>query len=291
MTSSESNTNTETGISINHKAAPTAFGEEKPGDLSLIPIIRLSPYHIIQQAEAFSPSKVDDTSDDSSVSISDEEEDLASKQIVEVSEAFVVSDEAAPLLHLNPIKRRRAAFLSATVFKTSQDEKLGLKFSRMGGKMKITSVKTDGLMAKAPFKAGDILVSVNNKNCKDLSLSKLQTLLKSITGTLTIVVENKFGDSKLVESMVVKPSQDSKTGMGVASSRDSRYTHIASVHPQRLFAESLLNRKDYILSINGISCDYLNSATVADIVCRAAKCVTVVAERRLENGIVVAMAA
>ena len=183
--------------------------------------------------------------------------------------------------------RKRATLLSATVIKQSLNDKLGLGLLRRDGALRISSIFPGGLLSEStPFHVGDRLISINQVNCQNMSKSQAANLLRSIAGTLTIVVHDEHGDSQLVESMICKPHPDSKLGLGIISSGYSR-ARLSSISPDGMFVDSLLSRKDLILSINDVSCQYLDSKEVADILVRAKDQVTIIAERKHESAIVI----
>lgn len=187
-----------------------------------------------------------------------------------------------------PIKQpRRASLLSATVMRKSIEEELGFGLAMTHrSTLVISNIQPEGLLSTSPFQAGDRLVSINNVSCENMPKIKAYELLHNI-GTLTVVAANDAGDSTLVESMIWKPSPDSKTGMAVVSDGYTR-ARVCNIRPNGLFERSLLNRKDLIRSVNNIPCRFLDSKEVADIVMRAKDSVTVVAERKFESAIVVA---
>jgi len=186
-------------------------------------------------------------------------------------------------------QQKRASLLSATIVRNSTSEKLGLGLAVTSrGVLLISSVKPGGLLSESPFRVGDRLVSINNVSCEYMRKSEAAQFLRNVVGTLTLVVQNDSGDSTLVESMIWKPNPDSKTGMAVVSNGYTR-ARVSNIRPNGLFERSLLSRKDLILSVNNIPCQFLDSKEVADIVMRAKDSVTVVAERKYESAVVVAM--
>ncbi|CAB9517702.1 expressed unknown protein [Seminavis robusta] len=191
-------------------------------------------------------------------------------------------------------KRRRAAFLSATVMKPTTESKLGMGLKKgKDGSLQVSSLSNNPecLLSEAPFQTGDVLVSINNQSCTGMNLSAVGKLLKQTTGVLTVVVQNSTGDSTLVESMIRKPTPTSKTGLGVAHSAGQQIK-VSSINPKGPFAESLLSRRDTILSVNDVPCECLMGAReAANIIVSAETSVTVVAQRQSDNAAVVAMAA
>ena len=186
-------------------------------------------------------------------------------------------------------KRGRAAYISATVIKESTDAKLGMGIQKVNGSLLVSSLRAGCLLSNSPFQVGDKIISINNHLCAKMSVSAAAKLLKEVTGPLTVIVENPNGDPKLVECMVMKTAQDSKVGLGVALAT-ARQLLVSSIHPKGIFAESLLNRRDRIVSINNTVIDYLVDATdAASIITAAEHTVTVVAERRADSAAVVAL--
>ena len=198
--------------------------------------------------------------------------------------------------HLAPLdyslKQNRAALLSATVLKENRNDKVGLGLSNnctdQCFHLTISSILPGGLLSESPFQVGDQLLSINNISCQDMRASVALQLLRNITGAMTIVVGNPFGDTQLVETMVSKPQKKSKTGLSIISNGYSQ-TCVYYIKPRSIIATSLLNRYDLILSINGISCQYLDSRESASIVAHADSRLTILAKRRSESAVVLAV--
>jgi hypothetical protein len=195
-----------------------------------------------------------------------------------------------------PQKRRRAAYLSATVFKPSTTSKIGLGLKRVNNAsyLQVSSVSTNPeyLLSGAPFQVGDYLVSINNIHCWGKRLSTVAKLLMKTTGTVTLVVENPGGDPQVVESMIMKASPISMTGLGLAHARGRRELKVSKINPEGLFADSLLSRGDTILAVNGVLCKYLKDGSeAAKLIIEARKNVSVVAEKGFDTAAVVALSA
>jgi len=190
-------------------------------------------------------------------------------------------------------RRRRAAYLSATVIKEAKDTKLGMGIAKVRGVLQVTSLRPGCLLADAPFQKGDKLISVNHIPCAKKSVASVAALLKNTTGVLTVVVENQDKediDPELVESMILKTTPATRTGLGVAEDNTAQQVKISSINPKGLFSESLLSRRDRILSINNTPCDHLEPTDVAKLICSAETVVTIVARRKMDSAAVVALA-
>jgi predicted metalloprotease with PDZ domain len=182
------------------------------------------------------------------------------------------------------------AFSSATVTKKSEDDMLGMGLRKVDGVIQVSFLKPGCLLSEAPFKVGDKLVSINNRDCTNIkSLTTVAKILKMTIGLLTVVVEHAEGDPMLVESMILKETPTCKTGLGVCSGSSSRL-RVSSVHPKGPFSGSLLSTRDQILSINGRDCTYLHAREAATLIINAASNVTIVAKKGMDNAAVVAFA-
>ena len=104
---------------------------------------------------------------------------------------------------------------------------------------------------------------------------------------LTVVVERPDGDPKYVESMIMKASPSSKTGLGVTRTIP---LSVSSIQQQSLFASSLLSPMDRILSINGNDCTRLNPSEAASLITDAPSTVTIVAKKGFHNAAIVTLA-
>ena len=275
-----------------------------------IPTILLTPEQAIQRLDlqwhfkkadescsAASTGKPVDDQNSNSFTVEEVNSESEAFQIVKCEEDVDASSPAASASgsHSSPRKkkRQRAALLSASVFKESQETKLGMGIHRVGGHLQVCSMKTEPgfLLSESPFQVGDRLVRINNQSCKEMRTNDISALLKSTTGMLTIVVENPMGDPSLVESMIAKASPDSKTGLVITSnvSAERDRIKVSRVDPNSLFSESLLNRRDTILSIDDNQMENLDVMEAAQIIVKAKRTVTVAAERQAESAIVVSL--
>lgn len=255
-------------------------GNFPPIDEEEVPVLKLSMKNSIQDFDVFFVSTADIASCARKPYLS-HPKDIT---VVEVESAA-----SQPLLPQQRLLQRRPAFTSATVHKESKSTMLGLGFKKeSNGSLAVCSLRPNCLLSEAPFAVGDKLISINSMDCSKLSLSAVARLLKLTTGLLTIVVEHPNGDPTLVESMILKATPTSKTGLGIsgASSRIS----VTSIHKESPFAFSLLSPRDRILSINGEDCRSLKAPQAAAIITKATSKVTIVAKKGMDNAAVVLMA-
>jgi PDZ domain len=108
----------------------------------------------------------------------------------------------------------RASRMSVTLQTEAQDSTWGLGLEQADDKVRIKAMANMGLLERAPFQVGDILVSVNNRNCTNAEVA-LQELVTIDRGApVTLLVENPQGSTNLVQALVRKSSPDDNLGIG-----------------------------------------------------------------------------
>jgi hypothetical protein len=202
----------------------------------------------------------------------------------------------------------RPEFLSATIVRESVDEKFGITFTierdtrgtkralfrtkRMKRQTRhnclphISDLHDEGLLSQAPFCVGDLLVSINKQCCRGMSPEELQSLLYSLTGTITIVVQHPGGDATLVESMLRKPSPLSKTGVGLMYNPRQNRLKVKQVHHQGLLEDGLLQVEDRVIAINHIPCQHWDAREAVEQIARSPVWVSIVARRHRNAAVV-----
>lgn len=178
----------------------------------------------------------------------------------------------------------RAEFVSATFIKETCETPLGISLSNDST---ISFIASGSMASASPLKAGDKIFSVNKRRCQYMSGKAICTLLKSLSGGVTVVAHNKGGTASIVESMVAKPHPNERSGLVLKRVGDSELL-VSNIRPDKVFINSLLNIGDEVLKINGISCKHLSPIEAADIIKQTPKDVTVIAKSLLGFGVVVA---
>lgn len=179
----------------------------------------------------------------------------------------------------------RPAFISVTVTKTTEEERLGIALREVNGELEIFSISDDGLLSASPLQPGDKLMSINNFRCSTWDPHKAIQKLKDSIGSLTLIAQHHQGDPNLVAAMVVKPKEDSKVGIGFG--KIDRFLAVGSINPEGYFANSVLNIGDRIVSINGSPCGRLEPEYAVTVVRSSPSHVTFVALRQYMTGVVV----
>ncbi|CAB9518027.1 expressed unknown protein [Seminavis robusta] len=186
-----------------------------------------------------------------------------------------------------PLSQRRAEFISATISKPSKNTPIGLELIDKDDNVIISAISPGSLTSHTPFHVGDRLLSVNTKRCYILESKDITKHLDSLEGSITIVVHNQEGDPNLVESMITKPVDESRCGLGLVSAGQRRL-RVSQIDADGLFFDSLLNVGDPILSINGENCEFCDAADAGEMIARAGRIITIKAKTLLETGVVVA---
>ena len=180
---------------------------------------------------------------------------------------------------------------------------LGLRLDRVSmsgtdGKDKASLVITDidrqGLWASSPLSVGDRIISLNHVQVSDWHVQAFVEHWDQLTtnkndnnndNIATIIAHNPQGDAQWIQAMVTKPDPSTRTGIGMRSSRPGR-VKISRVNG--LFAHSILNAGDQILSINGTFLDGYNSAEAADLIISSPRSVSIVAKSGSKAAFVIA---
>jgi predicted metalloprotease with PDZ domain len=185
----------------------------------------------------------------------------------------------------------RAEFLSVTFHKKTADVRLGLGLREQAdGSKFISKLRSDSPIAQSPLRVGDKVLSINNKSCVDFTEhGSVAELLRQLVGTITIVAQNVGGDPKRIETMVEKPDADSIVGIGVK--RNARGSlEVSKVSADGLFAHSLVNIGDRVISINKIGCNQLDPIRALDIIRNCPLYITLLTETQHETAVVLAAA-
>lgn len=175
----------------------------------------------------------------------------------------------------------RASCISMTVLRTTKEDNWGIGFKEeelnsVGVGITIIALTNDGILAGAPFQVGDKLVSVNGKPCVS-SDDTLQELLE-VEGQVTLVAEIPGGNSRLVQASCIKPTPDSKVGLGFlnVTKSNTNLLLISRISPQGLFAHSPMSEGDLVLTINSTFCGKIPDPEAAALVKDATDVVTIV---------------
>ena len=218
--------------------------------------------------------------------------------VMSVPAVAIVSneDDEIPLATVEPVPLaqseepgvgRQPAIISVMVLKSNMSD-LGLCFEEAAEGLRISRIDPEGLFSETPLAMGDYILSVNNFTCEQKDVAYIWRMIRRGTRTVTLVVHRPDGDPYLISSTVSKPSPESKVGIGVQIFDGA--LRVSSIDPSGLFADGILDVGDKVVSIGGISCTCMDSASSVELIRQEEHTVTIVAWTEEEAGVVVAAA-
>jgi len=182
-----------------------------------------------------------------------------------------------------PQATRRPAFVTVTIIKPTIDTVTGVCLSTDGasGCVYISGFKDNAalsrVLALSPLGVGDKILSVNERPCAGLKVLEIIELIRSVSGPVTIAIENVSGDPSLVETMVEKETAESKVGLGFNYTfQDGGYIQVSRV--SGMFANSFVEVGDRVVLVNGEK--PRSVAAVMDLIARSIRFVSVTVESR-----------
>jgi predicted metalloprotease with PDZ domain len=195
---------------------------------------------------------------------------------------LVETGESMPVGHLRP------EFIYVKVLKESPASKLGISLRHRADHVFISRVQTGGILGRGDSKAlvrpGDRVLAINGVSCIRFTAAKVAKLIRNAKSAVSLVVWNKDGDPNLVSCTVQKHQLDSK--VGVCIKNDHGAVRVSRVHPDGLFAGSLLLPGHRCIQINGIRTDGFRSRDAASMISLCTDFVTIVSRPRQESAMV-----
>jgi len=180
----------------------------------------------------------------------------------------------------------RPRFISVTVHKPTIETRLGISFRNpTGDALIISNIGDQSLLSKTPLKAGCIVYSINGIPTLLYTGSQALDVIKGLSGTIRVCAEDRTGDVSHAMAMVFKPTPRAPLGLTFRL-RGGRLS-LHRITSDGLFANSVLNEGDQVISINKIRCDHIPAAEAIEITQRNPKSVTVLVRLSPNNVIVV----
>jgi hypothetical protein len=185
---------------------------------------------------------------------------------------------------------KRAEFISVTFYKDAVASPIGvvLQHSPTTKQVRLHSIHPGTPAERSPLKPGDIILSVNSKNCSDLNGNEVGTLIRTAYGKLTIIAHNEDGDSNLVESMVAKPSLIRNKKWGISLKNINNKIVIAKITSHGLLCDSLVNEGDELMLINETPCIQMSAMDAASMIRYSHNQVTLLTKTTRETAVVLA---
>lgn len=192
----------------------------------------------------------------------------------------------------------RANRISVTVVKDeSNSYGIGLaQVPQTKNLVRIDALVNEGLLYNSPLRRGDILKSVDNNIVKDYRSIMLQ--LMKANGQVTISVDTPASQSNpaLVQAFCRKETPDTPLGVefelvehsttqndfladpnGTKEIATSKLLQIKSIEQDGFFANSVLNRGDFVLTINGTPCTEMGAEDAATMIMESESTVNILA--------------
>jgi len=204
-------------------------------------------------------------------------------------------DDGIPLATMEPVpiscddlnSERRPAIMSVTVLKAKRDD-VGISIEETDDGLRISSIDPDSLFSDTPVDVGDFVLSVNQSSCEQKDAAYVARLLRRAKQTVTLVVHRLEDDPYLISTTVSKPTPESRVGIGVQIYDGA--LRVSSIHPGGLFAGSILNVGDKVVSICGVCCACMDSTSAIELIRQEKSTITIVTWTEEEAGVVVAAA-
>eukprot|EP00934_Nitzschia_sp_Nitz4_P009011 Nitzschia sp. Nitz4//scaffold80_size88189//28181//29656//NITZ4_005084-RA/size88189-processed-gene-0.29-mRNA-1//-1//CDS//3329558621//9001//frame0 len=161
-----------------------------------------------------------------------------------------------------------ARFISISIMVATSDCTEGLVLENRSGKnLTIVEVPTTGPMANSPLRPGCEILSIGLDNATRMMPARALKLMRDMSKTsLNMIAMNRNGDPTCAHSFVANKVPGSPIGVVFGRKTMASPIRILSVGQDGLFANSLLNEQDVVLSVNGIPCEYKTSIETAELV-------------------------
>jgi C-terminal processing protease CtpA/Prc len=104
----------------------------------------------------------------------------------------------------------KVGLICAKATKESVDSSVGVGLKNLNGSVIVSSIAPGSIFAETPLKVGHKLVSVNKASCLTIDKMDAIGLFKKAEGEVTVMAE----DIGVIGATIVKPSVDSKLGIG-----------------------------------------------------------------------------
>lgn len=213
--------------------------------------------------------------------------DFGVPMIASVSAAFGARMDLGTMEYLEE-EGIQPRFIYVKCHKPTVDALLGIEFSENSGSaLKIDKINRSGILGSSPLKEGYDVLAIDGKVCTTWTKSEATDYLMRRHSDIVIVARNFAGTSSYVVAQAAKPTPRSKAGLTFRKYSNGPLT-IGQVNPTGIFAGSILNEKDDVLSINGIPARSLSTSDACAIIEDATDTVTVVARTNSNTGIVLA---
>jgi hypothetical protein len=267
----------------------------QPGDfvesINSMPVQEMDPtlaHELIRKAVGFVSVRVIKRSEATQVSVRDllSSQNLGSRRL---SETLLVADEldvieSGRLIGEDPIFPK-PGLISVSVHKSTEDTRLGISFSNPTGcELIISSIADQSLMSKSPLAAGFVVHSINNIPCREFTKQQALDLIKSRTGEIRLMAQDRTGNANYAVGMAYKPTPRASLGLAFRSGGGS--LSLSNIRADGLFLNSVLNSGDKVIAINRIPCEHMQPSEAVALTQKNLEKITILVRLSGASGIV-----
>eukprot|EP00797_Seminavis_robusta_P009903 Sro171_g075800.2 n/a (1950) ;mRNA; f:61061-66910 len=153
--------------------------------------------------------------------------------------------------------------ITATVFK-EPDAKVGVTLTDKGGKVYVSKINDEGLVAATTLKVGMEIISIDNMQCAGKKAPDCAALLQGSDGYLTIVAcFPVLLPGSLVTAVITKESANTKVGLKLGE--ESGKIRITGIAEGSLASNTPLEAGMSLRAIDNIDCSGLSTSDVAKL--------------------------
>ena len=183
------------------------------------------------------------------------------------------------------------AIISVKVVKPDRHAPLGIQLgTSSNGVISIRKIAPGSILDSTPLREGFSLLSINHNSCRKSELKDVLSYLRDAEGELLLVSRNPKGNPNFVQAMATKALLDhpqARVGISFSISPGGTELHVGSIRDTSLFVNSVLNKGDIAVEINGIPCRHLTPSDAVDVVKQSSRYISITAEAGRMSGIVI----
>ena len=138
----------------------------------------------------------------------------------------------------------KVGLITVVAVKETPESKIGIGLKDMSGMVIVSSIADDSIFKDSALKVGHKVLSINKMGVDGMSKYDAIKLFKTAESSITIMAQ----DVGLVGATVVKPTVDTKVGIGIKEKDGDLY--ISSIYDSGLFTSSDLREDMKIVSVN-----------------------------------------
>jgi C-terminal processing protease CtpA/Prc len=226
---------------------------------------------------------------------------MLSESFQNTPHTLLASEVVAPILDLSSSQASQTqqqqphvepSFVSVMVHKSNGDAKLGITLENSNDddeSLSIGRILDNGLLSTSPLQPGYKVFAINNIQCTNWSKKSAGEYLRCAEGNVSIVAQNPYAGSSscYVQVMAYKSSPRASIGVSFKThNHGGESLKIGNISPESIFATSVLNSGDDVISINHVPCQHMRPSEAVGIVKGATDAVTILAKPHFTTALV-----